>query len=74
MYYIIFEKVKSHDGTINRTKNYAEAAVRSDSLKKTLWEIPQNSQESICAGISLLVFSCEFFEICKNTFFAEQHL
>ena len=20
-----------------------------------------------------LVFSCEFFEICKNTFFAEQH-
>ena len=38
-----------------------------------LWEISQNSQENICAGISFLVFSCEFCEICKNTFFAEQH-
>ena len=54
------------------------------------WEISQNSQENICAGISFLiklltlyiysfiknkslaqVFSCEFCEICKNTFFAE---
>ena len=42
------------------------------SLKKMLWEISQNSQENICAGISFLVFSCEFCEICKNTFFAEQ--
>ena len=38
-----------------------------------LWEISQNSQENICAGISFLVFSCEFCEICKNNFFAEQH-
>ena len=38
-----------------------------------LWEISQNSQENICAGISFLVFSCEFCEIYKNTFFAEQH-
>ena len=43
------------------------------SLKKMLWEISQNSQENICAGISFLVFSCEFCGICKNTFFAEQH-
>ena len=33
-----------------------------------LWEISHDSQESICAGISCLVFSCEFCEICKNTF------
>ena len=42
------------------------------SLKKMLWEILQNSQENICAGISFLVLSCEFCEICKKTFFAEQ--
>ena len=66
--------MEGHDGTVNRTKVYVEAAVQSDSLKKMLWEIPQNSQESICAGTFLLVFSCEFFEICKNNFFAEQHL
>ena len=38
------------------------------------WEILQNSQENICAGISFLVFSSEFREICKSTFFVEQHL
>ena len=43
------------------------------SLKMMLWGISQNSQESICAGISFLVFSCEFREICKNSFFAEHH-
>ena len=30
-----------------------------------LWEILQNSQENIWAGISFLVFTCE---ICKNIF------
>ena len=43
------------------------------SLKIMLWEISQNLEENICAGISLLVFSCEFCEICENTFFVEQH-
>ena len=38
-----------------------------------LWEISQNSQENICARISFLMLSHEFYEICKNTFFAEQH-
>ena len=38
-----------------------------------LWEISQNSQESICVGIPFLVFSREFCEICKKTFLAEQH-
>ena len=38
-----------------------------------LWEVLQNSEENICAGISFLAFSCEFYEIWKNTFFAEQH-
>ena len=43
------------------------------SLKKMLWEISQNSQENVCVGISFLVFSCEFWEICKNAFFGKQH-
>ena len=38
-----------------------------------LSEISQNLHENICAGISFLVFSCEFCEICKNTLFLEQH-
>ena len=33
-----------------------------------LWEIWQNSQENIWAGISFLVFTCEICEICKNIF------
>ena len=33
-----------------------------------LWEILQNSQENIWAGISFLVFTCEICEICKNIF------
>ena len=37
-----------------------------------LWEILQNSQDKISAGIFFLVFSCEFYETCKKTFFAEQ--
>ena len=32
------------------------------SLKRMLWEILQNSQEKICAGMSFLVFSNEFCE------------
>ena len=35
-------------------------------------QISPNLQEDICAEISFLVFSCEFCEICNNTFFAEQ--
>ena len=41
-------------------------------------EIPQNSQENTCARVSFLnketlaqVFSCEFWEIFKNTLFTE---
>ena len=42
-------------------------------------EISQNSQENVCVRVSLLiklqasglVFSCEFYEISKNTFFTE---
>ena len=39
------------------------------SLNKVFWEILQNSQENICTGIHFW----RFHEICKNTFFAEQH-
>ena len=38
---IVFEKAKVHGGTVNRTSDYAEAAVRSGSIKKVLWEILQ---------------------------------
>ena len=53
--------------------------------KKVFLEMPQNSQENTCAKVSFLiraeaynfikketlaqVFSCEFYEISKNTFF-----
>ena len=53
--------------------------------KKVFLEISQNSQENICARVSFLIklqacnffkketlaqmFSCEFWEISKNTFF-----
>ena len=47
------------------------------SVKKVFLEISQNSQENTCARVSFLiknetlaqVFSCEFSEISKNTFF-----
>ena len=45
------------------------------SLKEMLWEISQNSQENVCAGISFLVIPCEFCGICKisqNTFFYKE--
>ena len=50
-----------------------EAVVRRCSVKKVFLEISQNSQENTCARASFLiklqVFSCEFFEIFKNTLF-----
>ena len=66
---IAFEKTKGHSGTVNRASVYAEVVIRNGSLKKILWEISQNSQEYICAGVSFLVFSCGFCEIFKNAFF-----
>ena len=58
-----------------------EAFVRRCSVKKVFFEILQNSQENTCARVFFLiklqassltqVFSCEFFEISKNTFFIE---
>ena len=56
-------------------------------MKKGVLKISQNSQENTCASVSFLImlrldafikketlaqlFSCEFCEICKNTFFRE---
>ena len=56
---------------------YVEAVVRRCSVKKLLIEILQNSQENTCARVSFSVkketltqmFSCEFCEISKNTFY-----
>ena len=59
----------------------SEAATRGVLCKKVFLEISQNSQENTCARVSFLinlqawglaqVFSCEFCEISKNTFFTE---
>ena len=47
-----------------------KVAVYKCSTKHAFLKISQNSQENICNGVSFSeqVFSCEFFEICKNTF------
>ena len=67
----IFEKIAS------------EAATRGVLKEKVFLENSQNSQESTCARVSFLIkifikketlaqlFSCEFYEIPKNTFFIE---
>ena len=51
-----------------------EAVVQTCFVIKVLLEISQNSQENTCARDSFLIklqalFSCEFCEISKNTFF-----
>ena len=53
-----------------------EAVVRRCSVKRMLLEISRNSHENTCARDLFLikeslaqVFSCEFCEISKNTFF-----
>ena len=50
-----------------------EAVVQRCSVKTVILKILQNSQENTCVRVSLLiklhVFSYEFCEIFKNTFF-----
>ena len=61
---------------------FTEAATRGVLLGKVFSEISQNSEENTSARVSFLiffikkvtlaqVFSCEFCEISKNTFFTE---
>ena len=52
---IVFERAKGRDGTVNRTSDYVDAAVKRGSIKKVLWEISQNSQENGCARVSILI-------------------
>ena len=61
---------------ITELQEVLEAVVQRCSVKKVFLEISQNSQENTCARDSFLinlslaqVFSCEFCEISKNTFF-----
>ena len=61
----------------------SEVATRGVPQKKVFLKTSQNSQENTCARVSFLtklqasglqlakVFSCEFCEIFKNTFFIE---
>ena len=63
---VVFEKAKGQE-CLYRSRR------RKRTFKRMLRKISQNSPENICAGRSFLVFSCEFCEICKSTFFAEQH-
>ena len=59
-----------------------EAVVQTCSVKGVFLEMSQSSQENTCARVSFLenfnkketlaqVFSCEFYEIFKNTPFTE---
>ena len=55
-----------------------ETVSRRCSVKKVVWEVLQNSLENIRARVSFikkeklaLIFSCEFRETFKNTFFTE---
>ena len=58
---------------IMRKKTYQKQSLRGVLWKKVFLEISQNSQESTCARVPFLiklqVFSSEFCEIFKNTFF-----
>ena len=66
---------------LQRTCNFinTKAVVRWCSLKKMFLEILRNSRESTCTRVFFLkfikketvaqVFSCEFWEMSKNTFF-----
>ena len=54
----------------------SKSSHRRCSVRKVFLEISQNSQENACARASKIetlaqVFSCEFCEISKNTFFTE---
>ena len=50
---------------IKRIRLVRETVAQSCSVTKVFLEISQNSQENTCAQ----VFSCEFCEISKKTFF-----
>ena len=76
--------IKNCSSRCNKKRNirWSEAATRGVLWKKVFLEISQNSQENTCARVSFLikfikketlaqVFSCEFCEISKNTFFTE---
>ena len=64
-----------------------EVVVRRGSVKKVLWKNLQSSQENTCVRVSFLKkinfikkedlawkFSCEFWEIFRNSFFIEHLL
>ena len=63
----IFESI------FNETRTNSEAATRGVLQENVFLEISQNSQENnfIKKETLALVFSCEFCEISKNTFFTE---
>ena len=52
---IVFYMAKGRGGAVNKTSDYAEAAVERGSIKKVLWKILQNSQENACGRVSVLI-------------------
>ena len=58
-------------------RGWPEAATGGVLYKKVFLKILQNSQENTCARVSFLIklllnlFSCEFYEIFKDTFFTD---
>ena len=68
MYDIGFEKAKGCGRTVNRTSVYAEGAVQRFFKKGVMRNFAEFTRMHLYRNL-FLVFSYEFCEICKNTFF-----
>ena len=59
---IVFEKTQCRGNDSKKNECLCGSSRPKGSLKKALWEILQNSQENICAGVSFLIK----FELCRS--------
>ena len=83
---MLFEIIKEWKFILKYLSRKSRAVVRMCPVEKVFLEIPQNSLENTFVRVyfliklqaynfikkETLVFSCEFCEIPKNTFFTEQ--
>ena len=53
---IVFEKVKGHSGTVNRTSVYAEAAVQGFFKKDVLRNFAEFTRKHLCRNLFFGVF------------------
>ena len=52
---IVFEKKKGYGGTVNRTRDYAEKAVRKVPQRRYYEKFRKIQKKKICAGVSFLI-------------------